>query len=193
MQIRLARIDDVPALNALIARSARALSREHYTEAQIEAALLSAYGVDTQLIRDGTYYIAEFAGVLAGCGGWSRRAKLFGSDARNADLVPAPLDPVSDAARIRAFFVEPNFARKGVARALLAQCERAAHEAGFTQLTLLATLPGVDFYRSAGYAAANAEQHTLANDVVITFVPMHKSLEASKDEARRDERAAGAK
>jgi GNAT superfamily N-acetyltransferase len=184
MQIRLARTDDVAALNALIARSARALSRDHYTDAQIEAALLSAYGVDTQLILDGTYYIAEYAGVMAGCGGWSRRAKIFGSDARQErqdegvaqDASRTTLDPAVDAARIRAFFIEPKFARQGLARALLAQCERAAQDAGFTTFALMATLPGVAFYEAAGYSAAAPEQHTLSNDVVITFVPMRKSL-----------------
>jgi GNAT superfamily N-acetyltransferase len=120
--IRRAGFADVPALQSLIATSARALSRDDYTPAQIEGALRGAFGVDTQLIRDGSYFVIESGDRLAGCGGWSRRRTLFGSDAR-ADRDATELDPAKDAAKIRAFFIHPDFARRGLGTRLLERCE----------------------------------------------------------------------
>src|SRR3569832_757223 len=141
MIIRKATMDEREAVKQLIAASARLLSREHYSDAQIEAAIATVFGVDTDLIEDGTYFVAEIEGQLAGSGGWSQRKTLFGGDqfsSRDAGY----LDPESEPARIRAFFVHPDHARKGIARAILARCEDEARAQGFHALELMATLPG---------------------------------------------------
>ena len=172
-QLRPARLDDVPALQALIARSARELSRGDYDATQVEAALAGAFGVDTQLIRDGTYFVADQAGVPVGCGGWSRRRTLFGGDAdpnRDAGL----LDPARDAARIRAFFVDPAQARRGIGRALLEHCEAAAQAAGFRAFELMATLPGQRLYEALGYRRGTPVEHPLQPGLSIRFVPMSR-------------------
>lgn len=172
--IRPARPADVPGLERLIAASARAHSCGFYDEGQIEAAIAHVFGVDTALVADGTYLVAETEGAIAGCGGWSRRRTLFGGD-RFAAREPALLDPGTDAARIRAFFVAPGAQRRGVATALLAACEGAARAAGFRRATLMATLPGVPFYAAAGYRAGAAIEHP-CGDVRVPFVPMDKPL-----------------
>jgi GNAT superfamily N-acetyltransferase len=175
-RLRLATLDDRQALGALIARSVRGLSRRDYSAAQIEAALQETFAVDTQLIRDATYYVATTAdGEIVGCGGWSRRATLFGGDTHRARDA-RELDPQVDAARIRAFFVDPGFARQGIGRALLQRCEDAARSAGFARADLLATLPGVRLYEKSGYAASAPITHALARELTITFVPMAKHL-----------------
>lgn len=174
MLVRVALPADVADLSALIARSALHLSRGYYDEAQAAAASAEVFGVDTQLIADGTYLVAEEAGVAVGCGGWSRRATLFGGDqfaARDAALV----DPATDAARIRAFFVDPAHARRGIATLLLQACERAARAAGFSRLALMATLPGVPFYRAHGFEPGDALDHH-AGGVTIPFLSMTKEL-----------------
>src|SRR5580698_5267667 len=138
-QLRKATHDDRPALQVLIARSARELGAGDYRPEQIEGALLGAFGVDTQLIDDGTYFVVESEGVLVGCGGWSRRRTLFGGDAhseRNAQ----ELDPNVDAAKIRAFFVDPDHARRGIGKTLLEHCETEARAQGFTRFELMGTL-----------------------------------------------------
>ena len=174
--VRTATLADVPALRDLIARSIRSLGAEDYSSAQIEAALDSAFGVDTTLIRDGTYFVAATAaGELVACGGWSRRRTLFGSDAR-ADRDESWLDPVTEAAKIRAYFVDPGHARQGLGKAILERSERAAAQAGFTRCALMATLPGVPFYERCGYAPQEAITHMLPGDIAIRFVPMSKLL-----------------
>lgn len=173
--LRKATLDDRPALEELIAESARGLSRPHYTDAQVDAAIGSAFGVDSELIRDGTYFVAESDGRIVGCGGWSRRATLFGSDAqpgRKSDL----LDPARDSARIRAFFVHPDWARRGIGRAILERCEAEARAHGFRSAELMATLPGHDFYRSLGYAGDERLEYVLRDEIKIAFIPMKKSL-----------------
>jgi GNAT superfamily N-acetyltransferase len=173
-ELRVATIADVPSLRELIARSIRALGARDYTSEQIEAALQSAFGVDTALIRDGTYFVAASgAGQLVACGGWSRRRTLFGSDGR-ADRDESYLDPRTEPAKIRAFFVDPQHARHGYGRAILERSEREAREAGFTQLALMATLPGVPFYERCGYRARPAIVHVLPGGLEIRFVPMSK-------------------
>ncbi|RPI77426.1 MAG: GNAT family N-acetyltransferase, partial [Desulfobacteraceae bacterium] len=116
-KIRKAELNDCPEIEKLIALSARGLSAQDYTPEQIEGALQGAFGVDTQLIKDGTYFVVEAGGLLVGCGGWSKRKTLFGSDKRES-RDPAELDPAIDPAKIRAFFVHPEWARKGIGRAL---------------------------------------------------------------------------
>jgi N-acetylglutamate synthase-like GNAT family acetyltransferase len=172
--IRRARFADIPALQALIATSARGLSAGDYSPEQIEAALRGAFGVDTQLIHDGSYFVIESAGRLAGCGGWSRRRTLFGSDAR-ADRDAAELDPAREAARIRAFFIHPDFARRGLGTQLLARCERDAMAHGFRAFELMATLPGIRLYAARGYVGSDTVDWPLAEGLTIRFLPMRKN------------------
>ena len=169
--LRLATPADAEAISALIACSARKLSVHDYSAAQIEGALQGAFGVDTQLIRDGTYFVVEDGAQVVGCGGWSRRRTLFGGDAR-PDRDAAELDPRVDAAKIRAFFVHPDFARCGIGTAILERCERDAQAHGFTRFELLSTLPGVRLYAARGYVAGEAIQWTLPGGLTIEFVPM---------------------
>ncbi len=175
-QIRTATLDDRPALKALIERSARALGAGDYTPDQIEAALGGAFGIDTRLIRDQTYFVIEQQGAMAACGGWSRRRTLFGGDARLQGRDEDQLDPKVDAAKIRAFFVDPAHARRGLGRMLLEHCERAAIREGFERLELMATLPGQRLYAAQGYRAGEPVDHPLAPDLDIRFVPMTKSV-----------------
>lgn len=172
--IRPATAADVPALELLIAASARRLSRDFYTIAEVEAAITHVFGVDTDLVSDGSYLVAEDGAALLGCGGWSARRTLFGGD-RFAARETGRLDPATDAARIRAFFVAPDQARRGVGSAVLDACEAAAAAAGFRTTTLMATLPGVPFYARHGYHAAEAVRLDLGG-VGVRFVPMIKTL-----------------
>lgn len=173
--MRTASLDDVPALEPLIAESARGLGRQDYTEAQIEAALDSAFGVDTELIRDGTYFVVETAGEIVACGGWSRRKTLFGGD-RQAGRRPDFLDPDREPARIRAFFVRPDWARRGIGRALIERCEAEAQEYGFASMELMATLPGQRLYGALGYVDAEPVEWPLRDGITIRFVRMRKEF-----------------
>lgn len=174
--LRRASDGDVPALQRLIARSAEALSVGYYTPAQVAALVQYVFGVDTQLIDDGTYYVIEDGGAIVACGGWSRRATLFGGD--QAKTGPDPLlDPLVDAARIRAFFVEPAMARRGLGRALITECVDAARGAGFKAMELVATLPGEPLYGAAGFAAVERFDLMLPNDVRVPVVRMSRSIE----------------
>jgi len=173
--LRHATLADVRALQRLIETSSRALGRSHYTDDEIEAALGSAWAVDTQLIRDATYFIVESAGSAVACGGWSWRATLFGGDTHEGRQ-PEPLDPPRDAARIRAFFVHPGHARRGIGRMLLERCEQEARAHGFQAAELIATLPGERLYRACGYASEEARAYALPGGRTIRFVPMRKPL-----------------
>ena len=173
--IRPATLDDVRTLESVIAESSRGLSRDDYTPEQIEAALGTAWGVDTELITDGTYFVVEAEGQTVACGGWSRRQTLFGSDARQGRQSEL-LDPAQDAARIRAFFVRPQWARKGIGRLLLHHCEAAASAAGFHRTELMATLPGRRLYAACGYLVGEPIQYRLPSGITIEFVPMRKDL-----------------
>ncbi len=175
MIIRLATVEDREMITQLIAQSARFLSREHYDDAQIETAIATVFGVDTDLIDDGTYFVAEISGELVGCGGWSRRKTLFGGD-QFASRDAGYLDPQSEPAKIRAFFIDPNHARKGIARAILSHCESEARAHGFRALELMATLPGVEFYKSCGFVVAGAFDLDLTAGVKLELVPMRKEL-----------------
>ncbi|MDB5972664.1 MAG: Acetyltransferase, family [Hydrocarboniphaga sp.] len=166
---------DKPMLLELIARSIRQLGAGDYRSEQIEAALKGAFGVDTQLIEDGTYFVAEADSRIVGCGGWSWRRTLFGGDA-NRGRDAARLDPAVDAAKIRAFFVDPDYSRRGIGSAILARCEQAASERGFHQCEMMATLPGVRLYRTFGYQGETMIHHPLADGITIQFVPMRKTL-----------------
>jgi GNAT superfamily N-acetyltransferase len=188
--IRLAEARDITALRELIAASVRGLQTRDYSPEQLEGALGTVYGVDTQLISDGTYFVAEAmessssaeshgagtaAAILAGCGGWSKRKTLFGGD-QFAGREDSLLDPAKDAAKIRAFFVHPTWARRGVGGKILEACEAAAVAAGFRRLEMGATLTGVPFYRVKGYVEIEAVEAPLGNGLTLPIVRMGKSV-----------------
>jgi N-acetylglutamate synthase-like GNAT family acetyltransferase len=173
--IRPARPADLPALEALVPLSVRSLQAAHYSPAQMEAALGPVFGVDRQLIADGTYFVAEQAGAVIGCGGWSRRRSEFGSDGVRTG-VDAALDPARDPARIRAFFVHPAWARRGIGRTLLATCEAALCAAGFREAILVATLTGVPLYTAGGYRLVEYFSITLAPGITLPGARMAKSF-----------------
>lgn len=175
-QLRLATREDKPALESLIARSARLLSRGDYSPEQIEGALRGAFGVDTQLIDDETYFVAESEGRLVGCGGWSHRRTLFGSDTR-LERDATALQPGIDAAKIRAFFIDPDCARQGIGRAILLRCEAEAKAQGFTRFELMGTLPGVRLYQAHGYIPGDIVRYPVGPGVDIQFIPMTKSAD----------------
>lgn len=174
-RLRPARLEDCDTLRTLIAHSARELSAGDYTPEQVEGALQGAFGVDTQLIRDQTYLVAEADGKIVGCGGWSKRRTLFGSDART-DRDAGQLNPPTDAAKIRAFFVDAAYARRGIGKAILERCESEALAQGFTRYELMATRPGVRLYAAFGYIPGDAIQYALPNGATIEFVPMTKGV-----------------
>lgn len=175
--LRKATLGDVPLIEALIARSARGLSVSYYRPAQVEGALRAAFGVDTQLIADESYFIAEEDGRFVACGGWSFRSTLFGSDAR-AGRDASKLDPGTQAAKIRAFFVDPASARRGIGSRLLEHCEAEARAHGFSQVELMATLPGVKLYSARGYVGATLVHFDVGLGESIEFISMSKVLVA---------------
>lgn len=149
--LRKATSTDASAIEKLIGESVRGLAKGIYTEKEIELSIGTVFGVDTQLIDDETYFVAEFSGRIVGCGGWSKRKTLFGASEYEDSRDDALLDPRSEPAKIRAFFVHPDAARKGIGRAILELCETAAKEAGFASAEMMATLPGVPLYEACGY------------------------------------------
>ena len=178
--IRLATSADIPALCELIDKSVRILQREDYSAKQLDAALGTAYGVDTQLIADETYYVVEAAGTaderaLAACGGWSMRKTLYGSD-HGPYRDNSMLDPARDAAKIRAFFVHPEWTRRGIASLILKTCEDAAYARGFRRFEMGATLTGVPMYAARGYAKGEQIEVPLPNGMSLTVVRMAKTL-----------------
>lgn len=168
--LRLAQDDDIAALEELIPLSVRRLQAAHYSPAQMEAALGTVFGVDRQLIRDGTYFVAEHNARIVGCGGWSRRRSMFGADAGRAAEDPE-LDPRRDAARIRAFFVHPDFARRGIGSSILLASEQAIREARFQRVDIVATLAGEPLYASFGYRAVERFGIPLVSGVEVAEVP----------------------
>ncbi|WP_332848313.1 GNAT family N-acetyltransferase [Massilia sp. S19_KUP03_FR1] len=163
--IRPAAPTDIPALEALIARSAAGLGTGFYSPAQTAALSREVFGVDSQLVTDGTYFVMEVDGVTAACGGWSRRSTRFGAD----KMKTAPdrlLDPATEPAKIRAFFVDPAMARRGYGSALMRHCAAAAAAAGFGQLELVATMPGVPLYLAHGFALVERFDLTLQDGAV---------------------------
>ena len=173
--IRPATTTEIPPLQQLIAASVRGLSVSYYTPEQIESALVHVFGVDTQLIADGTYFVAELDGQLAGCGGWSKRKTLFGGDQAKAGEDNL-LDPNIEPARIRAFFIHPDFARRGIGKQIIETCEHAAAAAGFRRLEMAATLPGEPMYRAVGYEVIERFDLPFPNGVVLPLVRMGKDV-----------------
>ena len=169
-------MDDVPALELLIPLSVRTLQAHCYSSAQMEASLGPVFGVDRQLIADGTYFVVEQSGHVIACGGWSRRCAEFGGDrARSGE--EAALDPSRDPARIRAFFVHPDWTRRGIGRSLLCACETAIRDAGFREAILVATLAGEPLYASSGYAVVERYKVPLANDLTLPVVRMFRRFD----------------
>jgi GNAT superfamily N-acetyltransferase len=173
--VRVATAADVPALEALIAASVRGLSVGFYTPEQIESGLRFVFGVDSQLIADETYYVIDGPAGPVACGGWSRRATLYGGDQHKAGADPL-LDPATAPARIRAFFVHPDWARRGLATRLLTACASAAAEAGFHDLELAATLPGEPLYAALGFVAHERPAVILPDGVALPIVRMTRSI-----------------
>ena len=170
-----ATFQDIPELRKLLDLSVRGLSTAHYTESQIESALKFIFGIDTQLIIDGTYYIFEIDGIIAGCGGWSMRKTLYGGD-QHKELQDTLLDPIMEAARIRAFFVHPDYARRGIGRQIMNFCEKEAKENGFSKLELGATLPGVPLYKAMGFRETGNTVETLPDGEKLELVIMKKNM-----------------
>ena len=164
---------DIAAISALMARAIGALQGNFLTPAQVEASR-AVMGLDTQLIADGTYLLVETDGRLAGCGGWSRRATLYGGDHSTALRDAALLNPSRDAARIRAMYTDSDFVRRGVGRLVLSVCEAAAREAGFARAEMMATLAGEPLYRACGYLPI--ERIETAGDVAVPMIRMGKDL-----------------
>ncbi|HET9803436.1 MAG TPA: GNAT family N-acetyltransferase [Candidatus Acidoferrum sp.] len=177
--VRLATNADIPILHALIESSVRILQAGDYTPAQIEGALGTVLGLDTQLIKDQTYFVIEATNssgeiVIVACGGWSKRKTLFGSD-HAAVREPELLDPKLDAAKIRAFFVHPDWARRGLGTLLLETCENAAKSAGFTRFEMGSTLTGVALYKLRGYQVIEPIAVPLRNGESLPVIRMAKS------------------
>jgi|SRR5882724_6448294 len=158
IEIRLATKEDIPALQELIRESVSVLSAQYYSAPQIASGLAHVFGVDTQLIVDATYFVAEVENRIVGGGGWSKRTTLFGGDQSKSDHVDHLLDPETEAARIRAFYVHPEWSRRGIGSMILKSCEAAARLAGFRKIELVATLPGEPLYLARGYEKAEAIQ-----------------------------------
>jgi GNAT superfamily N-acetyltransferase len=180
VRVRKAVAADVARLQEVIEASVRGLQAQDYSPTQIEGALKSVYGVDSQLIADGTYLVAETletekATQIVACGGWSKRKTLYGGD-QYAGREDSMLDPSGDAAKIRAFFVHPDWARRGIGSLILKACENAAVEAGFTRLEMGATLSGVAFYRAKGYAEVQSQTVALGNGEALPIVKMAKEI-----------------
>ena len=172
---------DVPVLRVLIEASVRGLQAQDYSPTQIENALATVYGVDSQLIADGTYFVVEALSQdnkIVACGGWSKRKTLYGGDRWNA-REDSLLDPTNDAAKIRAFFVHPGWVRRGIGTMLLDACEQAAAQAGFWRLEMGATLSGVPLYKARGYRALENLSVPLANGESLPIIRMEKHLEGT--------------
>lgn len=172
---RIARIEDLPALRALMSRAIEALQQDFLTPDQVRASH-KVMGLDSQLVRDGTYFIVECEGEIAGCGGWSWRSTLFGGDESVIEREPAPLDPAADAARIRAMYTDPGFVRRGVGRLILSLCEQAAAARGFRGAEMMATLSGEPLYRAVGYAPIEQVTAGPIDGVTVPLVRMGKTL-----------------
>jgi len=159
----------------LIRDSVLGLGSADYSPQQLSSALSHLFGVDSRLIEDGTYYVVEAEGRPVACGGWSRRRTLFGGD-QYSDRSDDGLDPRTEAARIRAFFVHPDWARRGLARLLLEHCERAARASGFRRLELMATLTGIPLYERDGFRIVERQELELPDGVRFPLARMTRDL-----------------
>ncbi|MCY7279427.1 MAG: GNAT family N-acetyltransferase [Sphingomonas bacterium] len=172
---RLARIDDLDALRELMHRAIEQLQSGFLDPAGVRASH-RVMGLDTQLIRDGTYFLALDGETIVGSGGWSCRATLYGGDSSIVARTPAMLDPASDAARIRAMYTNPDYVRRGVGRLVLALCEAAARANGFRRTEMMATMAGEPLYRASGYLAIERIMSRPIGGVRIPLIRMGKEL-----------------
>jgi GNAT superfamily N-acetyltransferase len=181
--VRTAVTGDIAAMEALIRRSGIDLSAGFYTPEQARAVTDHVFGVDTQLVKDQTYFVVEDEGTMVACGGWSKRSTLFGADRMKQEADPL-LDPALEPARIRAFFVDPSAARRGYGRLLLTYCTEAAATGGFTTLELAATLPGVPLYLACGFEKVESIDITLPGPgdtpLQVPLVRMRKPIKPIK-------------
>ena len=171
---RIATSHDVPAIAALMDRAIHELMTSFLSPAEVEASV-EVMGLDTQLIADGTYFVVEDGPRLVGCGGWSRRATLYGGN-HTTGRSDALLDPATEPARVRAMYTDPAYARRGIGRVVLETCEQAARDAGFQHAELAATLAGVPLYRVAGYARIENIARATSSGITVPLVRMRKSL-----------------
>ena len=178
--IRRAGPDEVASLTDLLRASVLGLANAEYSPRQLESALTHVFGVDTRLIADGTYFVVEENEQSLACGGWSRRRTLYGGD-QSAGRSDDRLDPGSEPARIRAFFVHPDHARRGLGRLLLDFCEDAARSEGFQRMELMATLSGVPLYERCGYARVEAVDLELPDGIHFPLVRMSRVLSPVPD------------
>jgi GNAT superfamily N-acetyltransferase len=176
---RLAVPADAPAITELMQQSVLSLFPAYYDDAQVASAVVHIAGLDLALIEDGTYYVHEAGGEIVACGGWSRRNKLFNGSVAGAD--DRLLDPASEPARIRAMFVRGDWTRRGLGRAILTACVDAARSRGFTQLALMATLPGVPLYKSFGFTEVESAELTMPDGVVLAAVAMERAVDLIGD------------
>ncbi|WP_445192244.1 GNAT family N-acetyltransferase [Sphingomonas sp. Tas61C01] len=175
LTLRLATVDDVPAIDGLIVRAVHGLQRADYSQDQRDAALGHVFLTDHGLIADRSYFVAETrSGQLVGAGGWSDRRALHGGHTHGD--TGERIDPATDPARIRAYYVDPAYARQGIASAILAACEAAARGRGFSRMAMGATLTGVPFYARHGYVAHGEEQAPLPNGQALTVVLMERAI-----------------
>ncbi len=172
---RLARLEDIASLEALIPLSVKTLQAPYYSPAQMEAALGPVFGVDRQLIRDGTFFVVEHDGGILGCGGWSRRRSFYGGD-QDRPEEDGLLDPEQDAARVRAFFVHPEWARRGIGRSIMVACERAIEQAGFRTVDIVATLVGEPLYAAFGYKVIERYEIGMPGSLNLPVVRMTKKM-----------------
>lgn len=172
---RIAQLDDLDALHALMRRAIEQLQDDFLTPAQVRASH-QVMGLDTQLVQDGTYLLVEEHGQIVGCGGWSWRATLYGGDHSVVAREPAPLDPAHDAAKVRAMYTDPAAARRGIGRMVLGLCEGAARAAGFARVELMATLSGEPLYRACGYVPVEAIESAPIDGVRVPLLRMEKRL-----------------
>ena len=174
-QHRIATLSDLDALHRLMARSIAELQSDYLTPEQVIASA-KVMGLDTQLVRDGTYFIIEREGQIAGCGGWSFRATLYGGDDSVVAREPARLNPATDAAKVRAMYTNPDFTRQGIGSLILALCEAAARQAGFKRVELMGTAAGVPLYLAQGYVPSAEQEYARVGDVAIPLLRMEKRL-----------------
>lgn len=174
--IRKAKLNDQTEIERLIAESVRGLSRDDYDERQIELSIKTVFGVDTELILDKTYFVAEADGKIVGCGGWSKRKTLYGASRYESSRDSNELNPQTDAAKIRAFFIHPDWARKGIGTAILEACEREAESCDFKSCEMMSMLPGVKLYAVCGYAGTERVGVPIGEGIEIECVRMSKNL-----------------
>ena len=175
MELRTAARSDIPALSELIELSGRALSIGYYSPKQADAITRHVFGVDTQLVDDHTYFVIEHNDHIVACGGWSKRRTLFGGDQTKTGSDPL-LDPTTEPARIRAFFVHPSMARRGLGRQLMAACIEASKQAGFGSLELVATMPGEPLYLASGFVVLEHYELDLPDGIRVPVSRMTMAI-----------------